>query len=165
MGRLLIVLDGANMMCRFVHEGLEGTELVPKLRLRAPVSALNSIAQLCDLLDLHLKPGAAAAGAQLLAAGSGLSPPKSLAGRSTSGCLLDIFVFCCVWSIGAVVLEPDQGRFVKMLQQLSGMAKTQGPEVAAGSLPEDSLYEYRFDVEAAAWKVSLMLVCSALEVG
>ena len=145
--------DIVGLDCRFVHEGLDGTELVPKLKLRAPVSALNCISQLCDLLDLHLKPSAAA-GAQLLAVASGVSAPKSLAGYSTSGCLLDIFVFCCVWSVGAVVLEPDQGRFVKFLQQLSGMDQKSGPEVAGGSLPADSLYEYRFDVEAGAWKVS-----------
>ncbi len=146
--------DMVDMACRFVHEGLDGTELVPKPALRAPVSALNSIAQLCNLLDLHLKP-AAAAGAQLLAAGSGLSPPRSQAGHTALGSLLeDIFIFCSVWSIGAVMLERDQGRFVTMLKQLAGMEEKPGPEVAAGSVPAGSLYEYRFDVEAGAWKVS-----------
>ena len=134
---------------------------MPKPALRVPVSALNSIAQLCDLLDLHLKP-AAGAGAQLLAATSpvpALGMPTSSAMRQADqSSITDVFVFCCVWSIGAAVQEADQGRFVKLLRQLSGLKDTEGSEAGVGSLPSGSLYDYRFDTGLGAWKVKFQVV-------
>lgn len=67
-----------------------------------------------------------------------------------------LFVFCCVWSVGALVVQQpeakDRDRFDALLKQLAAMGTVDLDRVCAGQLPAQSLYEYCFDVEDGCWR-------------
>lgn len=66
------------------------------------------------------------------------------------------FIFCLVWSCGAVLVQrhekEDRDRFDKFIKALSGMGTVDSDRVTAGSLPAKSLFEYNFDCHDCCWK-------------
>lgn len=67
-----------------------------------------------------------------------------------------LFIFCCVWSIGALLVQQpeakDRERFDALMKQLAAMGTIDSDRIAAGQLPTQSLYEYCFDVAEGCWR-------------
>ncbi|DBA95316.1 TPA: Dynein heavy chain cytoplasmic [Trebouxia sp. C0006] len=119
----------------YVLEGVDAGELVQKLKLSIPVTNLNLITQLCHLLETLLLDS----------------------GHYTDPNVLEaIFVFCCVWSLGACIVQrpgcEDRDRFNDFLCHTSGMGTVDHEKVLVGNLPSKSLYEYCFHPDQQCWK-------------
>lgn len=67
-----------------------------------------------------------------------------------------LFLFCCVWSIGALLLQTqdtrERDRFDALLKQLAGLGTIDADRVSAAQLPSRSLYDYVFDVADGCWR-------------
>jgi dynein heavy chain len=67
-----------------------------------------------------------------------------------------LFIFCCVWSIGALVVQQpeakDRDRFDALIKQLAALGTVDSDRVPAGQLPAQSVYEYCFDVADGCWR-------------
>jgi len=119
----------------WVLEGLDGEELVRRPRQTLPVTNLNMITQLCNLLNATISDHPRMQDPQILEA---------------------LFIFCCVWSIGAVIVQrpeyTDRDRFDAFIKHLASVGLVDGERVAATQLPAKSLYEYCFDTNEGVWK-------------
>lgn len=76
-----------------------------------------------------------------------------------AGCLqvrTALFIFCCVWSVGALIVQQpeakDREKFDSLMKQLAAMGTVDADRVSAGQLPAQSLYEYCFDVADGCWR-------------
>jgi len=67
-----------------------------------------------------------------------------------------LFVYCCVWSIGALLVQQpearERDRFDALMKQLAALGTIDSDRVPAGQLPAQSLYEYCFDVADGCWR-------------
>lgn len=67
-----------------------------------------------------------------------------------------LFLFCCVWSIGALLVQrpeaKERNRFDAFMKQLAAMGTIDADRVSASQLPSRSLYEYCFDVADGCWR-------------
>eukprot|EP01059_Diplonema_ambulator_P016442 TRINITY_DN279_c0_g1_i2.p1 TRINITY_DN279_c0_g1~~TRINITY_DN279_c0_g1_i2.p1 ORF type:complete len:4165 (+),score=1710.28 TRINITY_DN279_c0_g1_i2:209-12703(+) len=117
----------------FVLEGIDmDGNVVPAPRMALPLTDCNMVKQLCLLLTCMLQD-------------------QQLEQRSLEG----VFIFACVWSFGAVILENDRPRFDQILKSKSGKNLQPSDDlkpVSAGQLPEKkTLYEFCFNTELAKW--------------
>ncbi|KAJ9456696.1 Dynein-1-alpha heavy chain [Diplonema papillatum] len=117
----------------FVLDGIDvDGNVVPPPKLALPLTDCNMVKQLCLLLQCLLKD-------------------QQLEQRSLEG----VFIFACVWSFGAVILENDRPRFDQVIKSKSGKSLQPSEDlkpVAAGQLPEKkTLYEFCFDSDQARW--------------
>ncbi|CAG9462277.1 unnamed protein product [Pedinophyceae sp. YPF-701] len=121
----------------WVHEGVDGEDLVRKPRLSIPVTNLNMCTQLCTMLNAVL--------------GDELTEPMDIDPEPLEA----LFIFCVVWSIGACVIQTgdfeDRKRFDSFVKDLAGLGANDGDRVAATQLPSKSIYEYCFDTESSTW--------------
>lgn len=119
----------------WVVEGIDGDDLVRKPKLTIPLTNLNMITQLCNLLDATIEDHPRMADAQIMEA---------------------VFIFCLVWSTGSAIVQrpdtPDRDRFDQFLKRLANMSMVDGERVAATQLPAKSLYEYCFDTHEGTWR-------------
>lgn len=108
---------------------------VRKPKQTVPVTNLNMITQLCNLLDITIEDHPRMADPQVLEA---------------------LFVFCVMWSIGACVVQrpdaADRDRFDQFLKRLANMSMVDGERVSATQLPAKSLFEYCFDTSEGVWR-------------
>lgn len=67
-----------------------------------------------------------------------------------------LFLFCCVWSIGALLVQrpetKERDRFDTLMKQLAALGTIDADRVSASQLPSRSLYEYCFDVADGCWR-------------
>ena len=68
------------------------------------------------------------------------------------------FLQCCIWSIGAALVQtpevPHRDKLDAFLKQCANLNLASGDIVPLGSLPEQSIYAFFIDEDASAWKVS-----------
>ena len=88
-----------------------------------------------------------------------LGPDSHWAMLHAPGCLqvLDaLFVFCCVWSVGALLVQrpeaKERDRFDALMKQLAALGTVDADRVSCSQLPSRSLYEYCFDVADGCWR-------------
>ncbi|KXZ49756.1 DHC2 protein [Gonium pectorale] len=119
----------------WVLEGIDGDDLVRRPKQAVPVTSLNMVAQLCNLLNTVITDHPRMSDPQILEA---------------------IFIFCTIWSLGAALVQrpdcPDRDRFDAFLKHIASMGLVDGERVAATQLPARSLYEYCFDTNEGVWK-------------
>ncbi|GLI59150.1 hypothetical protein VaNZ11_000978 [Volvox africanus] len=119
----------------WVLEGIDGEELVRRPKQAVPVTSLNMITQLCNLLNITITDHPRMSDPQILEA---------------------IFLFCTIWSLGAALVQrpecPDRDRFDAFVKHIASMGLVDGERVAATQLPARSLYEYCFDTNEGVWK-------------
>ena len=93
----------------WVVEGIDGDELVRRPKQSVPITNLNMVTQLCNLLDATL-----------------VDNPR----LQDSQIIESIFIFCVVWSCGAVLVQqpdcPDRDRFDFFIKHLAGMGMVDG---------------------------------------
>lgn len=67
-----------------------------------------------------------------------------------------LFLFCCVWSIGALLVQrpeaKERDRFDALVKQLSALGTIDADRVSASQLPSRSLFDYCFDVVDGCWR-------------
>jgi dynein heavy chain len=67
-----------------------------------------------------------------------------------------LFVFCVVWSCGAVIVQrpgsQDRERFDGFLKSVAGMSTLDSDSVSAAQLPSKPLYDFFFDIGSKCWK-------------
>uniref|UniRef100_A0A383W4S5 Dynein-1, subspecies f n=1 Tax=Tetradesmus obliquus TaxID=3088 RepID=A0A383W4S5_TETOB len=119
----------------WVAEGLDGHDLVKRPQQSVPHTNLNMAAQLCKLLDATI-----------------IDHPK----MQDPQVLDALFVFCCVWSIGALLVQrpeaKERDRFDALMKQLAALGTVDADRVSCSQLPSRSLYEYCFDVADGCWR-------------
>nr|Q9SMH3.1 RecName: Full=Dynein-1-alpha heavy chain, flagellar inner arm I1 complex; AltName: Full=1-alpha DHC; AltName: Full=Dynein-1, subspecies f [Chlamydomonas reinhardtii]CAB56598.1 1-alpha dynein heavy chain [Chlamydomonas reinhardtii] len=119
----------------WILEGIDGEELVRRPKQAVPVTNLNMITQLCNLLNATITDHPRMSDPQILEA---------------------IFIFCTIWSLGAAIVQrpesPDRDRFDAFVKHIASMGLVDGERVAATQLPARSLYEYCFDTNEGVWK-------------
>lgn len=68
-----------------------------------------------------------------------------------------VYLQCCMWSIGAAVVQtpqaPDRDRLDAFLKQCAGWELANADAVPLGMLPQQSLYSFFVDEDAGEWKV------------
>ena len=68
-----------------------------------------------------------------------------------------LFLQCCVWSIGAAVVQtadaPHRDRLDAFLKQRARKEPAGGDAVPLGLVPEQSMFDVFVDEDAGAWKV------------
>jgi dynein heavy chain len=104
----------------WVVEGVDGDDVVRRPVQAVPVTALNMVTQLCGLLDATLAEaggdGAGAAAGEEGGVSSRLLDPQVLEG---------LFIFCCVWSIGACLVQrpeaKERDRFDAFIREIAAM--------------------------------------------
>jgi dynein heavy chain len=116
----------------WVIEGADGEELVKRPAQSVPLTALNLLAQLCGLLDATLAEAAASSGSRAdspaaAADGAGGARGAPATKPLNPQTLEGLFIFCCVWSVGACLLQrPDvheRDRFDAFLRRKVAMAE------------------------------------------
>ncbi|PNH08033.1 Dynein-1-alpha heavy chain, flagellar inner arm I1 complex [Tetrabaena socialis] len=119
----------------WILEGIDGEELVRRPKQAVPVTSLNMVTQLCNLLHATINDHPRMSDPQILEA---------------------LFIFCTVWSLGAALVQraecPDRDRFDAFVKHIGSMGLVDGERVAATQLPARSLYEYCFDTGEGVWK-------------
>ncbi|MEW5308429.1 MAG: hypothetical protein WDW38_000392 [Sanguina aurantia] len=119
----------------WVAEGVDGDDLVRRPKMSVPLTRLNMVTQLCHLLDASISDHPRMQDPQVLEA---------------------LFVFCVVWSIGAVMVQqpgaPDRDRFDALLKHIASMGLVDAERLSSTQLPAKSLYEYCFDTSDGLWK-------------
>ena len=126
-------------MINFVLEGMDEETVVPPPKLVVPTTDLGMVRQLCTMLQTIVTPKV------------GVPEPKALQ---------SIFIFCCVWSFGALIAgDKDRTRFDLFLKKICGWQLQDVGDaflsrfVSAGALPEKkSMYDYFFDLADNRWK-------------
>ncbi|KAF8069431.1 DHC1 [Scenedesmus sp. PABB004] len=67
-----------------------------------------------------------------------------------------LFLFCVVWSVGALLVQRPEARererFDALLRSLAGLGTLDAERVSASQLPARSLYDYAFDVGDGCWR-------------
>ena len=67
-----------------------------------------------------------------------------------------LYLQCCVWSVGAAVVQtpeaPDRDRLDALLKRCAGWERASGDPVPLSMLPQQSLYAFFVDEDARAWK-------------
>ena len=122
---IAFVLEGDNG--KRDESGAQTAESIEEpLSLVVPQSNMNLTKQLCAMLDAALGPATA-------------DGPELEDSEVAEG----IFVFACLWSIGAAVVVKDRERFNQFITALSNGA--------AGGDGGSSLYECFYDAEAHRW--------------
>eukprot|EP00756_Hemistasia_phaeocysticola_P021124 Hpha_TRINITY_DN15757_c2_g7::TRINITY_DN15757_c2_g7_i2::g.37596::m.37596/K10408/DNAH; dynein heavy chain, axonemal len=119
----------------FVLDGLDldgGVTKAPKLAI--PLTDCNMVKQLCLILQCMIRDTR--------------EPPEQR-------CLEGAFLFACVWSFGACIVEEDRPRFDSILKQKSGQNLQPMDDlkpVSAGQLPDKkTLYDFCFSIEQSRW--------------
>ena len=122
----------------FVLEGIDGDAIVRKPKLCIPLTNLNMIRQLCNMLE------------------SLLAPEEDETPILDPTIVEASFIFSLVWSIGSAIVQntqiQDRDRFDAFIKKLSGIPTMSADSLAAAQLPERSIYEYVFDVREARWQ-------------
>lgn len=122
----------------FMTEGARGADIEIPPRLVIPTSDLGMVRQLCTMLQTIIPTNSA-------------PEPKVIEA---------IFLFCCVWSFGALINnDTDRARFDALLKELCDWPAQPTADnfltrfVAAGSYPEHvTLFDYFIDLEDNRWK-------------
>ena len=117
----------------FVLDGIDvDGNVVQSPKLSLPLTDCNMVKQLCLLLTCMLQD-------------------HQLEQRSLEG----VFIFCCVWSFGSVIVENDRPRFDQVIKSKSGQNLQPSDDlkpVSAGQLPEKkTLFEFCFNTEVSKW--------------
>lgn len=93
---------------------------------------------------------------RLLTQLSGLQPNLCVLSAADQQVRGALFIFCCMWSIGALLVQQpdvkDRDRFDALMKQLAALGTVDSDRVPAGQLPAQSLYEYCFDVADGCWR-------------
>jgi len=130
----------------WVLEGVDGDDIVKRPVQAVPLTALNMLTQLCGLLDATLaevvraEEGAGGVGSSSGSGGGAAGGISSLSGGTSSSgaggfdsssCLQDpqvlegLFIFCCVWSLGACLVQrpeaKERERFDAFIRAIAAM--------------------------------------------
>ncbi|KAG9396016.1 Dynein heavy chain and region D6 of dynein motor [Carpediemonas membranifera] len=140
----------APVLIDYVIDGIRNGEIGKPPRTVIPQANMNLVRQLCTVIDAILLAYDNTVGIS----DEGEGPPPSTT-LTDAHVVEALFIFACVWSIGAHLLDEGRVEFDAMIKELSGLSMQPGADsqVPAGSLPSGlpTLYEYRFDLEQRRW--------------
>ncbi|GKT16503.1 Dynein-1-alpha heavy chain, flagellar inner arm I1 complex, partial [Aduncisulcus paluster] len=147
-------------------DSLASAENVPGLnglRLSMPITPLNTVVQLCTMLDSLMKNMDAEVKITRqkgeddpVAVRQGAPDDKAVSlGLEDRSILEGLFVFCVVWSIGACIIDDDRKYFDEKLKRVSGLniIETKDSDVGSGCLPgtEETIYNHFYDMRLRRW--------------
>ncbi|XP_073386148.1 dynein-1-alpha heavy chain, flagellar inner arm I1 complex isoform X3 [Physcomitrium patens] len=119
----------------FVLEGLVMGELTKPLMQTIPLTNLNMVRQLCNMLEAILCD-------------------KFQVHRPVA--LEALFIYLCVWSIGGSIVQTivsqDRSRFDSFIKSIATLGLSSNHPIPPNQLPADLIYEYHFDVDSLMWQ-------------
>ena len=129
----------AQLCLDFVLDGVEDDTITAPPKRALPLTNLNMITQLCNMLAALL-----------------VEDDQSSADAEVDPTVLEsAFIYCLIWSIGSTIVQDsvvqDRDRFDAFVKKLSGMGTQDGDFLPAAQLPNKSLYDYVFNPKEEKW--------------
>ena len=138
---------------RWLEEGVDDvSDRAPPVQA-VRQTGLNVVRQLCALLDATLREE------DDNALHDAKAPPPSRSRHHLtvvfSQVMEAVFLWCVVWSFGAVLVEKPQATersaFDAFLKRIADYGLVDGDNVAVTQLPSRSLFDYNIDIQSLQW--------------